>query len=68
MLDFRLAMSAWRPPVVKTVARDGKGIDDLAEAADASVAAVSLLCLGLLGAALLIRRRRTTHRQSQLTN
>ena len=32
MLDFRLARSTWRPPVVKTVARDGKGIEELAEA------------------------------------
>jgi len=32
MLDFRLARSTWRPPVLKTVARDGKGIDELAEA------------------------------------
>ncbi len=32
MLDFRLARSTWRPPVMKTVARDGKGIDELAEA------------------------------------
>jgi LAO/AO transport system kinase len=35
MLDFRLVRSAWRPPVVKTVARDGKGIEELAAAIDA---------------------------------
>ncbi len=32
MLDFRLMRTTWRPPVVKTVARDGQGIDELADA------------------------------------
>lgn len=35
MLDFRLARSTWRPPVLKTVARDGEGINELADAIDA---------------------------------
>ena len=35
MLDFRRSRSNWRPPVLKTVARDGKGIDELAQAIDA---------------------------------
>jgi GTPase len=34
MLDCRLVQSAWRPPVVKTIARDGKGIDELVQAMD----------------------------------
>ena len=29
MLDYRLTQATHRPPVVKTVARDGKGIDEL---------------------------------------
>jgi len=32
MLDLAPSDGAWRPPVVKTVARDGEGIDDVLEA------------------------------------
>ena len=32
MLDYRMTGGDWRPPVVKTVARDGQGIDELLEA------------------------------------